>query len=88
LGYRPPIGSLSLKANKRNYTFTSNDEEKIIEWINNNLLINWVELNGDLDRVESGIIQKYLPLLNLAKNPLALTQLSKLRAECVRIANS
>lgn len=88
LGYRPLKGSLLTKANKRNYTFVPNDERRIIEWINDNLIINWVTFSGDFERIETGIIQRHLPLLNLAKNPLALRQLSELRAECVKIANS
>lgn len=88
LGHKPAKGSLLTKANKRNYTFSTSDEQKIIEWINTNLIINWVELNCDFESVETGIIQRHLPLLNLAKNPLALKQLSDLRAECVKTANS
>ena len=88
LGYKPAIGSLLTKANKRNYTFSTSDEKKIIDWINGNLMINWVEFKGDFESVETVIIQKHLPLLNLAKNPLALKQLSDLRAECVKTANS
>jgi len=88
LGYRPVKGSLINKINKRNYTFSATDEKKIIDWININLTINWVEFSGAFEIIETGIIQKHLPLLNLAKNPSALKQLSDLRAECVRIANS
>ncbi len=88
LGYRPAKGSLISKANKKNYTFNPNDEKKIIEWINSHLIVNWVEIEHDFENLETGMIQKHLPLLNLAKNPAALSLLSKLRAECVSIANS
>jgi len=88
LGYKPEMGSLAGKANKRNYTFSLSDQTKIIEWINNNLLVNWIEFDGDFGHVESVMIQRQTPLLNLAKNPLALTPLRDLRGECVRIANS
>lgn len=87
LGYRPIKSSLSSKANKRNYTFSQTDARKIIEWININLTVNWVKINGDFEAIETGIIQRHLPLLNLAKNPAALKHLIDLRAECVRIAN-
>lgn len=87
LGYRPLKGSLGNKANKRNYKFTPKDEKKIIEWINKNLIVNWVEYNGDFDRIETELISKYRPLLNLAKNPSALQLLSDLRKECIQIAN-
>lgn len=88
LGYRPEAGSLNNKANKKNYTFTSSDEKEIIKWINANLIVNWVEYNGDFESFETGIIQRHLPLLNIAKNPSALKELIELRAECVMIANS
>lgn len=88
LGYKPPKGSLREKANKRNYKFSPTDEKKIIEWINNNLVVNWVATDKDFEVIETFLLDKYRPLLNLAKNPSALVQLSELRAECVRIANS
>lgn len=87
LGYRPESGSLTHKANKKNYTFRSGDERKIIDWINANLRVNWVEYEGDFGTLETEIIQRHLPLLNIAKNPGAVAQLRELRAECVRIAN-
>jgi hypothetical protein len=88
LGFRPEKGSLRLKANKRNYKFNPNDEKKIIKWINQNLIVNWVASDEDLRGFETTLIQKHLPLLNIAKNPMALKELSDLRAECVSIANS
>lgn len=88
LGYKPPKSSLVDKSNKRNYRFSKDDNEKIIEWINQNLTVNWVEFSGDFDQIETKLVQKYRPLINLAKNPSALQILSDLRAECVRIANS
>lgn len=88
LGYKPENGSLQAKANKRNYKFKPNDEKQIINWINDNLKVNWVAFSGDFETLETEIIKKYLPLLNIAKNPMALKELIDLRAECVRIANS
>lgn len=87
LGHRPPKGSLTTKANKRNYKFTPTDEQKIIKWINDNLQVNWVEFSGEFERLETELIIKYRPLINLAKNPSALQLLSDLRKECVQIAN-
>lgn len=87
LGYRPQKGSLVNKANKINYTFSTNDEQKIIKWINDNLKVNWVDYIGNLDIIETELITQYLPLINLAKNPQALPLLSKIRKECVQIAN-
>jgi hypothetical protein len=87
LGYSPVPGSLMDKANKRNYKFSKNDEAKIIQWIDEHLLINWISLSGEFEQLETRLILKYKPLLNIAKNPMALQKLSELRAECVRIAN-
>jgi hypothetical protein len=88
LGYKPPKGSLIEKCNKRNYRFSKDDNAKIIKWINQNLKVNWIEFGGDFDLIETMLIQKYRPLINLAKNPSPLQILSDLRADCVRIANS
>ncbi len=87
LGHRPQKGSLTTKANKRNYKFTPTAEQKIIKWINDNLQVNWVDFIGDFESLETGLITKYRPLINIAKNPSALQLLSDLRNECVQIAN-
>ena len=87
LGYRPLAGSLVGKGNTRNYKFAPADNRAIIDWINANLLVNWVELSGAHAAEESSLIRKRLPLLNLQGNPAALPELSALRADCVRIAN-
>jgi hypothetical protein len=42
----------------------------------------------DFESFETGIVQKHLPLLNLAKNPSAINHRANLRAECVRIENN
>jgi len=88
LGFRPEKGSLKAKSNKNNYTFKPADEKRIINWINSNLIVNWVVFKEDFNNIETSIIQRNLPLINIAKNPLALSDLKALRAECVRIANS
>jgi hypothetical protein len=87
LGYRPQVGSLLNKTNKRNYKFIASDELEIIEWLNTNTKVNWVAYNGGLGEFETDLIQRYLPLFNIANNPSALIELSELRRECVRIAN-
>jgi hypothetical protein len=87
LGYTPPEGLLRTKKNKRNYSFSQQNERSIIEWINENLLVNWIERGEGFDELETMLIRDEKPLLNLAKNPLALTELSNLRATCVAIAN-
>lgn len=87
LGHRPPKSSLVTKANKRNYKFSSADELKIIKWINDNLKVSWIEFIGDFETFETELINKHRPLINLAKNPSALKELSDLRKVCVKIAN-
>jgi len=87
LGYRPPQGSLTDKKNKRNYKFNSSDEIKIIDWINENLNINWVKFENDFETIETELILKYKPILNISKNPYSILRLSELRKECVEIAN-
>ena len=87
LGFKPPKGSLLLKKNKRNYKFSKTDEQKIIKWINDNLVVNWVEFSGDLDTIENDLINKHRPLINLSKNPSVLKELLDLRKKCVQIAN-
>lgn len=88
LGYKPLKGSLINKANKRNFKFSPNDEKKIIEWINKNLVVNWIEINENFETIETYLVKKYRPLLNIAKNPSAIIELKELRASCVKIANS
>ena len=87
LGYKPPFNSLSDKKNKRNYKFSSSDEKEIINWINQNLLVNWISQKTDLEKLETILLKKYQPILNIAKNPAAIPQLSTLRKNCVDIAS-
>lgn len=87
LGYRPEVGSLLNKANKKNFKFKASNEEEVIAWLNKNTKVNWVVNTVGLSEFEKALIQRYLPLFNLANNPSALIELSELRRECVRIAN-
>lgn len=86
LGYFPIPGSLANKANQNNYRFSPTDEVKIIEWINKNLLINWVTLKESWNQTEGELLQQYSPLLNIAGNPGALREVVELRNECKRVA--
>lgn len=88
LGYRPPAGSLIHKKNKKNYTFSADDQASIIKWINAHLFINWVKFDGNFENTEAMLIKEYLPLLNTAKNPAKLKELATLRKECREFANS
>ncbi len=87
LGFRPPSGSLVGMANGRNYTFAAQDNGAIIDWINANLIVNWIEFAGAHAVEESALLRAHTPLLNLQGNPAALPLLKALRAECVRIAS-
>lgn len=87
LGFLPPKGSLLHKKNKRNYKFSSSDEIRIINWINNNLIVNWVALDGKLENIESELILKSKPILNISKNLYKMNELTLLRKRCVQIAN-
>ena len=87
LGYTPIKGSLITKANKRNYKFPVESEQEIISWINKNLIVHWSECEESLEDLETVLIGKYRPLLNIAKNPSALEILQALRRKCVEIAN-
>lgn len=86
LGFRPPSGSLVGMVNGRNYTFAAQDNAAIIDWINANLIVNWIEFAGAHAVEESSLLRAHTPLLNLRGNPAALPHLKALRAECVRIA--
>lgn len=87
LGYRPPKGSSINKANKFNYKFSPFDEQEIIKWLNDNLKVNWIQIDDNFETIETELITKYRPLINIAKNPLALQLISNLRNECVKIAD-
>lgn len=86
LGYTPPKGSLVGKSNQNNYKFSPKNEIEIIKWIEKNLIINWIELSENINKVEEGLIEKYYPLLNTTGNPLALQELRSLRQTCIEIA--
>lgn len=87
LGYLPEKGSLLAVKNKNNFTFKPSDKSKIIEWINKNLEVNWIEYNGDFS-IEKVWISKYCPLLNDTHNPKKLIELREVKAYCRAIANS
>ncbi|WP_146104996.1 GIY-YIG nuclease family protein [Nonlabens tegetincola] len=86
LGYVPESGSLKGKRNQNNYKFSNLDEVKIINWINENLSINWVTHSENLSGIEKELIVEYLPILNIAGNPEALDALRLLRKRCKIVA--
>lgn len=87
LGYRPQAGSLVALANKNNYRYERADRDSIIEWINTNLEVSWNTLSlVDVPATERTLIMNHTPLLNLARNPLALAELRALRLQSRQIA--
>lgn len=87
LGYRPIKGSLVGKRNTKNYKFSPSDTNKIIEWIKSHLLVNFIATSDKLEDLEEHLIRTYKPILNIKKNPYKMEKVSKLRAECIDIAN-
>jgi hypothetical protein len=88
LGYLPPKGSLVNSANPKEYFFSAADEAAIIEWINQNLLINWLCMDSGFDEIEAQLLLDEQPLLNIKNNPNALKELKALRRQCIEVANS
>ncbi len=90
LGYRPERGSLKENQNgerkSRNYKFGKYDKEQIIHWLEEHILVNYVECNIGIDDMEAFLIRKYKPVINISKNPFKLAYIQNLRDECVAIA--
>ncbi len=86
LGYLPEYGSLRDKRNQSNFRFNHADKSKIIDWINSNLLVSWIETKRDLKAVESLLIKEYKPILNIQHNPFPSNELIQLREKAIRIA--
>tara|TARA_Y100001958_G_C21114597_1_gene460537 strand:+ start:29 stop:853 length:825 start_codon:yes stop_codon:yes gene_type:complete len=87
LDFRPQRGSLSGKKSK-NYKFNLTDQHKIIQWINENLMVHWTTVDFVDNNEETSLIHQHKPLLNIAKNPLSLNAIESLRKECLDIARA
>ena len=72
---------------RRNYKFSVQDSAEIIRWIEDNLEINFIAHSENLGKIEESLIVKYVPLLNLDKNPVKLSELVELRRKCKAVAN-
>ena len=86
LGFLPPKGSLIGKKNTRNYNykFSIEDTEKIKTWMKESLLVKFISLpQARLEAVESALIKKLKPLVNIKHNPCASDELKKARKKCV-----
>jgi hypothetical protein len=82
LGFTPLQGSLVGKLNQNNYKFSKIDEKKIITWINEILMVNWVSFEENLAGIEILLLQMHSTLLNIAGNPGALEEIRQLRETC------
>lgn len=86
LGFLPPKDSLKGKTT-RNYKFSSEDEVSIKNWLQNNVVVNCCECGVDeMDAKEEELIQNVRPLLNIAKNPNSLPELTAARNRCLEYA--
>ena len=85
LGYRPIEGHLRGMANQNNYRFNDEDTDRITEWLINNVEVSIIKHDGDFS-IETELIRRYCPLLNIRHNPERLNELEEDRRECIRIA--
>ena len=85
LGFLPPMGSLA-NQETRNFKFSKEDSSKIVQWMKENLEIGFLSMDENLDQIESNLIMKYEPLLNIKGNPNAVPELSVLRKKCLDFA--
>ena len=88
LGYFPPIGSLLGKRNQHNYKFSPEDREKIIQWIETHILVNFVVCKEDIDSIEKNIIEENRPIMNIQNNPIPFKRLIELRKQCIEVAKA
>ena len=89
LDYLPPKGSLVGKKNNRNYKFSKEDTDAIKKWMKYSLRVNYIILEqSKIEEFEDSLIRKYMPLVNLDKNPQRSIELEKARKRCVEYANS
>lgn len=84
LGFLPRFGSMS--ESTRNYKFSSEDNQKIIDWFSNHLLINFITMSENIKEEETRLISEYKPIINIAKNPYKMKELESLRKKCQDIA--
>lgn len=86
LGYTPPPGSLIGKRNQRNYRFSEADNARVIDWMNRHFTVHWETMESGWNELETVLIDQHRPLVNISKNPSALSELSQLRKRCVDVA--
>ena len=72
--------------NQKNYKFSTSDTAEVVRWIDNHVLVSWVEANPALQGIEQALIRQYCPIINTKHNQHAVAHLAALRRECRRIA--
>lgn len=89
LGYKPPFGQLRNKSNNINYRFSSDDKRKIVEYIEQHIHIRWYEScvsSHVLDDLETNLIERLMPLMNIDKSPSPFQPFTDLRDRCIQRA--
>ena len=82
IGLKPPKGSLIGKSNSNNYKFSQSDSIKIVNWMNENLLFDYLKAEKNIDYVEQDLIKHFQPILNTTHNQKKSKYLAMLRKEC------
>ena len=85
LGYQPIPGHLIGMSNQNNYIFSDEDTDRITDWLNSNVEVSIIKHDVDFS-IETELIRRYCPLLNIRHNPERLNELEEDRLECIRIA--
>lgn len=85
LGYRPIEGHLRGMVNQNNYRFSDDDTGKISDWLKKNVEVSIIKHDGAFN-IETELIKRYCPSLNIRHNPKKLMELEEDRKKCIRIA--
>ncbi|MCG2784603.1 MAG: hypothetical protein L6461_05815 [Anaerolineae bacterium] len=93
LGFMPVPRSFTETSNKRfvNYKYSLEGENKLTEWMIDNLSLSYWEWNDSIEnlrKAEKQVIRFFTPILNLANNPNNdwRSEIQDLRAECADLA--
>jgi hypothetical protein len=89
LNFKPEKGSLLGKANQNNYTFSKENKKKIVDWMNANLDVNFIEIKNNIEfDKERKLIKRFCPILNTTNNPNKSRALKEIRESCRKYALS
>lgn len=88
LGFRPTRGALFGKINQNNYTFSTPDTDKIVNWIKQHVSVSWMEAETALEHTEQLLICEFATIINTDHNPDPVVQLSELRVICRQLARA